>query len=109
MKMKYFIILCLLFCLYSSRTNATNLRGQLVRNVNGTYLPLPGVRVELMIFDGREWVLFSYAITGNDGFYFFMNFRPGITFCVRVFGYYYPPQPMVSADVYYQDIPPIAT
>ena len=111
MKMKTLIVICLLATLAVGRAAATNLRGQVVRNVNGYYYPLAGVRVELMVYDGRAWQLGSYAFTGPDGFYFFINFNPGITFAIRINGYYFPPQPLVIQNIlppFYQDIPVIS-
>lgn len=107
------LVFTLAFVFIAHIAFGTNLRGQLVRNINGVYYPLGGVRVDLMVWNGQSWIDASYAITGNDGFYFFINCAPNTIFCISVFGHYYPPQQPLTiqnlAPQYYQDIPVIST
>jgi hypothetical protein len=98
--------------LYSAK--ATNLRGQVVRyNPSyGRYFPLPGVRVDLMIWNGAQWIDVAYSITGNDGIYYFVNLPPGGIFQIAVFGQFKLPQPMAIGQIlppYFEDIPVINT
>jgi hypothetical protein len=109
---KLILTLIVALALWVGQANATNIRGQLVRNIGGKYQPLSNVRVDLMVWNGRAWSIYSYAITGQDGFYYFINFPPGLTFCVSVMGHYYPNQPLMVqslAPQYYQDVPAIST
>ncbi len=108
--MKYLIVVALLMLTYKA-ANATNLRGQVVHNVSGKYYPLANTRVNFMVWDNQQWVFRAYAITGNDGFYFFANFTPGLVFCIQVMGGYYPPAPLTVQNLptnSYQDIPVIS-
>jgi hypothetical protein len=91
--MKFFISLILVFCLLS-QVHATNLRGQVIRydQGSGRTFPLANVRVDLWIFNGQSWIDLSYAITGQDGFYFFINVTPGYYFRMQVFGNLFPGQ-----------------
>ena len=111
--MKHLFIAFIILLTFNVETvKATNLRGQIVRYSAGRYYPLANVRVDFMVWNGRAWELNSYAITGADGFYYFMNFQPGLTFCISVLGRYYPPQPLVIQNLpsnYYQDVPVIST
>lgn len=114
--MKYLtLIFVIMFTLNIKAASATNLRGQIVRYNpgNGTYYALAGIRVDIMIWNGQQWINSAYAITDNNGFYFFLNYAPGATFCISVFGRYYPPQQPLQilnyAPQYYQDIPVIST
>jgi len=111
--MKWLLMLTIIaLTLNYERAKATNLRGQLVRNIGGTYRPLANVRVDFMVWNGTGWAPYSYAITGGDGFYYFLNFSPGLKFCVAVLGHYYPNQPLTIQNLspqFYQDIPAIAT
>jgi hypothetical protein len=69
-----------------------------------------GIRVDLFVWNGQQWVNWSYAITGDDGFYYFVNVQPGATFCIQVGGKYYPPHPEKISDTAppnYQDIQPV--
>jgi len=109
-----FILIFLLGLFFSISINATNLRGQVVRyNPNtGTYYPLGGVRVDLIIWNGSQWIDLSYAVTGQDGFYYFINVYPGYAFRVQVFNNLFPAQPLTVLQVnppYYQDIPWVIT
>ena len=93
-------------------TNATDLRGQILHNSASGSEPAASVRVDLFIWDRGQWVNWSYAITGQDGFYYFVNIQPGATFCVQVNGKFYPDNAVVvqtKAPHDYQDIPRIAT
>lgn len=104
------LTLAVIFMLLIKTASATNIRGQLVRNYNGMFYALPGVRVDLMVWNGQSWVDVSYAVTGNDGFYFFINLSPGTIFCINVFGRFYPAQsPLQVANVALQDVPVIST
>jgi hypothetical protein len=89
--MKAIIILFWSF-LIAIEVNATNLRGQVVRyNPNTrTYYVLAGVRVDLIIWNGNQWVDVSYTVTGQDGFYYFINVYPGYAFRVQVFNNLFP-------------------
>ena len=108
-------LLVILFCLISKTGQATNLRGRIL--TNGGQMPLGNIRVDLMIFNPniRQWQDVSYAITGADGFYYFLNFFPNQLFYISVAGRFYPPQqnPLVIIAIdptlppYYEDIPPI--
>lgn len=112
MKAVLLLFVALSVLLVCPKARATNIRGQVVRNTNGTFRPLPNVKVELMIWDGRQWNVKSYTITGGDGFYFFVNVSPGLTFCLRVMGHYYPYRPLTVQNVSsssYQDLPVIST
>ncbi|MGN6637444.1 MAG: hypothetical protein ACTHJ8_00920 [Mucilaginibacter sp.] len=107
------IVVLFIICLYKD-ADATNLRGQLVRyNPNyGQYFPLPGVRVDLMIWNGAQWLDVAYSVTGNDGFYYFVNLPPGGTFQIAVFNQFRLSQPMIIGEVsppYFEDIPVITT
>jgi hypothetical protein len=106
------IILIIFLAMITGKVNATNLRGQIVRNIGGTYQPLPATRVDLMVWSNNKWTSYSYAITGADGFYYFNNFPPGATFCLLVLGHYYPPKPLQILNIpppQYQDLPVIST
>lgn len=111
--MKSFVIITIIFTfLLFNSAKATNLRGQLVRyNPSyGNYFPLPGVRVDLMIWNGAQWADVAYAVSGNDGFYYFVNLPPGGTFQITIFGQFRLNQPMVIGQVnppYFQIIPAI--
>ncbi len=112
--MKAFVIGVLFVLCFCKSAKATNLRGQLVRyNPNyGNYFPLPGVRVDLMVWNGVQWIDLSYAVTGNDGFYYFVNIQPGATFQIAVFGQFKLGQPMSVGQIappYFEDIPVINT
>lgn len=108
------ILLFLWSILIAMAVNATNLRGQVVRyNANTrTNYALGGVRVDLIVWNGNQWVDISYAITGQDGFYYFINVSPGSVFRVQVFNNLFPAQPITVIPVnppYYQDIPWVIT
>jgi hypothetical protein len=110
--MRALLTFLLMLSLYTA--GATNLRGQIVRYnpTTKTYFPLAGVRVDLWIYNGSQWVDISNAVTGQDGSYFFVNVAPGYLFRVQVFGNYYPQDPLTVAMVYppnYQIIPTITT
>ncbi|MEO8962386.1 MAG: hypothetical protein ABI325_10915 [Ginsengibacter sp.] len=110
--MKHFIIIICIFFFFGE-VSATNLRGQVVRydSYSGRYYPLAGVRVDFWIFNGK-WVDMSYAISGSDGFYYFMNVSPGYSFRVQVFNVFYPQQPLTLLNILppnFQDIPFVAT
>jgi hypothetical protein len=109
-----FIAFIILLTFNVEMAKATNLRGQIVRYADGRYYPLANVRVDFMLWNGRtqKWEVNSYAVTGADGFYYFMNFQPGITFCISVLGRFYPPKPLVTQSLppnSYQDVPVIST
>jgi len=98
--MKHYILAGIFLLIFAfGRADATNLRGQVVRNVGGRYVPLANTRVDLMFWNGSQWVSTSYAITGADGFYYFMNLQPATRFCIMVLGHYYPPQASVIANI----------
>jgi hypothetical protein len=108
---KLFVIIAVFCALIAGKAGATNLRGQIVHSVGGQYSPMPGTRVDLVTWNGRAWVSYSYAITGADGFYYFMNFPPGLRFLLLVAGHYYPPQSITILTLpanAYQDMPVIA-
>jgi hypothetical protein len=108
--MKFIFIFALFVLFQVTKSDATDLRGQLVHNINGTYVPLGGVRVDLMVYNGKSWEMTTYAFSGKDGFYFFINCKPGITFTLRVYGNYFPSKPLVMQDLSpnnYQDVPAI--
>ena len=109
-----FIAFIILLTLNVETVKATNIRGQVVRNIKGRYYPLANVRVDFMLWNRQErrWQVNSYAITGADGFYYFVNFQPGMTFCISILGHYYPPQPLITQNLpsySYQDLPVIST
>jgi hypothetical protein len=110
--MKHLVVAIIIaLTLNIGKAHATNIRGQIVRYVNGRYYPLPNVRVDFMVWNGQAWVLSAYAITGADGFYYFINFAPGVTFCVSVLGRFYPLKPLITQNLapqFYQDVPVIA-
>ncbi len=92
------------------QVSATNLRGQLLHRDAGGSQPLAGVRVDLMIWNGTQWVDMAFAITDTHGFYYFLNYDPNKKFFVSVAGKYYPPQPITILNIeppQYQDIPAI--
>jgi hypothetical protein len=104
------LFMVLLFALTKNKANATNLRGQVLRyNPNyGTSFALPGVRVDLMIWNGNQWIDAAYYVTGNDGFYFFFNVQPGYVFQIMVFSRFAFAQTQEVGSVnppYFQDIP----
>jgi hypothetical protein len=108
---KVFISIVVFTLLLAGRAGATNLRGQIVHNVSGGYTPAPGTRVDLVTWNGTAWTSYSYAVTGTDGYYYFMNFPPGLKFLLLVGGHYYPLQPLVIATLpgnSYQDMPVIS-
>jgi hypothetical protein len=108
---KVFFLFIVCFLCFGN-ANATNIRGRLLRTTQQGPIPLAGVRVDLMIWNGQVWVNSSFAITGGDGFYYFLNFPPGGTFCIKVFDRFYPPRPMVIMDYqppFYEDVPAIFT
>jgi hypothetical protein len=103
-------VYCLLF--FSATALATNLRGRVLRYDPSTknYTPLINTRVEIHTWDGKNWVQSAYAMTGKDGFYYFVNLHPGAQFKVQVLGKFYPPQPLFTQNLqspHYQDIPQI--
>lgn len=80
--------LCMLIGLLNiSRVQAqypgTNLRGQVVtRNQFGLTLPLPGVRVDLLVLNpnnpaGQQLMILGTSFTNQGGFYFFNRVQPG--------------------------------
>jgi hypothetical protein len=112
--MKLFISTLIFISFFVQKTSATNLRGQVVRydSYTGRYYPLAGVRVDFWIYNGAQWIDLSYAVTGQDGFYYFINIAPGYAFRVQVFNVFYPAQPLTIMNIsppYYQDIPLITT
>src|ERR1700688_4918424 len=102
--MKKIFILLMTFVLSIASINATTIRGKLLRaNTSGT-MPLSGVRVDLMIWNGQTWVDKAFAITGNDGFYYFVNFQPGQLFKLKILDRFYPADPLRILDISsYQD------
>jgi len=112
--MKTILIIVVFTLFFCKNVNATNLRGQIVRyNPSyGQYFPLTGVRVDLMVWNGAQWIDLAYSVTGNDGFYYFVNLPPGGTFQIAVFGQFKLSQPMIIGQFnppYYEDIPVINT
>lgn len=108
--MKKLVILSILFLGIFCHANATNLRGQILHNFQHGASPAAGIRVDLFIWNGQQWVNWSYAITGDDGFYYFVNVQPGANFCIQVGGKYYTPHPEKISDTAppnYQDIQPV--
>jgi len=107
------LIVIVLLAIGVGNANATNLRGQVVRNSGGHYVPLANTRVDLMYWNGSTWVSTSYAVTGADGFYYFNNLPPNTRFCILVLGHLYPSsQGSVIGSVAppgYQDMPVIST
>jgi len=87
-------IFIIAFVLQVKPASAISLRGQIVKNVGGRLLPAPGVRVDLMIWNGRAWSDVSYAVTDSNGFYFFLNLTtpPNTSFCMNISGRYFPSQ-----------------
>lgn len=111
--MKLVATILLLFAL-SHHCIATNLQGQVLRlnPQTGSYFPLVGVRVDLWIFNGQQWVDLSYAVTGANGSYLFVNVPPGLSFRMQVFGNFFPAQALVVMNVYppyVQTVPSIIT
>lgn len=111
---KRLMILFIVCLLVSVTSRATNLRGQVIRfNPNSqSYFPLVNVRVDLWTWNGSIWVDQSYAVTGNDGMYYFLNFPPFAVFRIQVLGNFFPEQPLTIANILpsnYQDIPQIIT
>jgi hypothetical protein len=111
-----FTVLAVVICiLFFQAAGATNLRGRIL--TNGGQYPMANIRVDLMIFNPnmRQWQDVSFAVTGADGFYYFLNFFPNQLFYVSVAGRFYPPQqnPLVILAInpeeppYYEDIPAI--
>jgi 5-hydroxyisourate hydrolase-like protein (transthyretin family) len=82
------------FTLQVKPVSAISLRGQIVKNVGGQLLPAAGVRVDLMIWNGKAWTDVSYAVTDSNGFYFFLNLTTpaGTSFCMNISGRYFPSQ-----------------
>ena len=111
MKKRIAIFLCC-FLLLGATAWATNLRGRVLRfdPVTKSYFPLVNARIDFWTWNGVQWVNAAYAVTGNDGFYYFVNFYPGVQFRIQVLGKFYPPQPLFIQNIlppYYQDIPQI--
>jgi hypothetical protein len=111
MKKTILIFLCCFF-LFAAAAWATNLRGRVLRfdPVAKTYNPLVNARVDITVWNGTKWVETGYAMTGKDGFYYFVNFSPGAQFRVKVLGKSYPPQALFIQNIlppYYQEIPQI--
>ena len=111
--MKNFILILITLLLFNISVNATNIRGRLLRNNQyGVPMTLGGIRVDIIIWNGNQWISAAYAITGSDGFYYFLNFAPGVSFYIKVFGTFYPSQPLMIQRIvppYYQDVSPIYT
>jgi hypothetical protein len=111
--MKALFIAMVFMIFFCKNAIATNLRGQIIR-YNPSYgqnFPLPGVRVDLYIRNGNQWIDLSYAITGNDGSYFFYNVQPGATFQIVIFGNFKLSQPMGVQAInppYFENIPVIS-
>ena len=106
----FFFSIVLIFNINTA--SATNLRGKLVRATGSQNYPLAQTKVELLFWNGNGWDNKGYAITGNDGFYFFVNITPGPRFCLLILGRYYPATPMIVQDIAppdYQDLPLIVT
>ncbi|HZY39687.1 MAG TPA: hypothetical protein VFE53_23690 [Mucilaginibacter sp.] len=110
--MKKIVVIIMFFAaLAAVKPTATNLRGQIVQNVNGHYQPAANVRVDLVTWNGAAWTSYSYALTGADGFYYFSNFPPGMRFLLLVSGHYFPKAPQtINAEPpgTYQDLPVIS-
>ncbi len=109
---KLILFFSIVLILNINKATATNLRGKLVRTNGSLSNPLAQTKVELLFWNGRGWDSRGYAITGNDGFYFFVNITPGAKFCLLILGRYYPIIPLIVQDVAspnYQDLPLIKT
>jgi hypothetical protein len=110
--MKAFLIGSLFLTCFIAKVHATNLRGQIVRyDPNyGSNFAVPGVRVDLMVWNGAQWIPLGYSVTGNDGLYYFFNVQPNATFQIVVFGQFRLGQPMGVANInppFFEDIPVI--
>jgi|SRR5580704_597259 hypothetical protein len=105
-------IIILLLLILGLPARATNLRGQVLRYnpASKSYYPLAGVRVDLWIYNGQQWIDLAFAQTGQDGTYLFVNISPGYIFHVQVLGNSFPAQPLTVLNIYppnYQPIPTI--
>lgn len=110
-KLKIYIIILISTSLFlCSNASATNLRGQVLRynSYTGSNFPLAGVRVNLIAWNGTQWLNLAYSITGPDGMYYFNNVQPGMVFQIMLFERFMLNQPMTVGQInypYYQDIP----
>ena len=108
---KLLLIIMVFAALATVKPAGTNLRGQLVQNVGGHLSPVANTRVDLETWNGTAWTSYSYAVTGANGFYYFMNFPTGLKFLLLVSENYYPLQPITIATEpagTYQDLPVIS-
>jgi hypothetical protein len=106
---KVVFIIMVFAAIAAGKPAGTNLRGQIIQNAGGH--PLANIRVDLETWNGKAWVSYSYAVTGADGYYYFMNFPPGINFLLLVAGRYYPTTPLTIGSIpagTYQDLPVIS-
>lgn len=106
--MKRIIVILSILLFVSTNVNATNLRGQIAHATpSGAFNPVANVKVDIYLRENGKWKYWSCAYTGNDGFYYFVNFSPGTVFCLKVSGRFYPPQPLVISKAPIFDIPRI--
>lgn len=107
MKKIFIIIICFAISL---QINATNLRGRVVHSIAGNTQPATGVRVDLLVWDNTKWVDVAFAITDNNGYYYFLNYENNKKIFISIAGVYYPQQPLKISGIeppLYQDIPTI--
>ena len=108
--MKKVVLIILIFAAVAAvKPAGTNLRGQIVQ-ISGGH-PLANIRVDLETWNGKAWVSYSYAVTGADGYYYFMNFPQGLNFLLLVSGRYYPTSALTIGTVpagTYQQLPVIS-
>jgi hypothetical protein len=100
------IVLAILF---TQKSFATDLQGQVVRydSYSRTYTPVQGLRVYIWVFNGAQWVNWSYTVTGGDGMYYFANMSPGVSFQIQINGRYCFQKPLFLANVPLINIPQI--
>jgi hypothetical protein len=93
----------------ADKSLATDLRGRILRlnPSDNQYYPVPNVRVDMWIYNGAQWIDFTYAVTDKYGMYYFLTMSPGYNFQIQVNGRFCFYQPLYIANMQVQDIPQI--
>jgi len=107
------VLIAALIIMQSANIFAGPLRGRIISR-DGR--PASNTRVELCIWNAalNQWVSVAFALSGNDGFYYFMNVQPGQRVLIRIRGQYYPSLtgPLLVQNLpgnAYQDIAPVVS